>query len=445
MEGQEALSVVQQLFPGKMFGYVEQAVFLGTWEGKRYREMAQELGYEEGYLKDTGSRLWRLLSQRLGKEVTKKRLRNLLIEVSALAESRPEVDRPRPPAASNLKFPGSPLKFGSPFYIPRSPTESLAIAALQQSGSLIRIKAPWRMGKTSLINHLLGTAQQVGMHTVSLDVRQADAAVVSDLDAFLRWFCWAIGQQLGIACNFEDYWFASAGSKLSCTTLMQEQLLSAVDQPVVVAIDTVHHLVDYPDIAGNFFAMLRAWYEQARVRDTWQKLRLVLAYVSELDLPLPLHQSPFNVGLLLELPGFTWEQVIDLAQGYDLACCGIQDYSALQPLFQLIGGHPYLWHLTFYWLRSGHLSLEQIRQQATTPPGIYSEYLRRYWLYTNEHPMLMAGIQHMLTSLEPVYLKPTVMTQLKDIGLIRLQGVKATFQCELYRQYFATHLEGIGV
>ena len=44
--------------------------------------MALEAGYEEGYLKDTGSRLWQALSESLGYQVTKKRLPYLLAEFS---------------------------------------------------------------------------------------------------------------------------------------------------------------------------------------------------------------------------------------------------------------------------------------------------------------------------------------------------------------------------
>jgi hypothetical protein len=78
---------------------------------------------------------------------------------------------------------------------------------------------------------------------------------------------------------------------------VQEYFLSQSQVPIAIAIDTVHHLVDYPQIAMNFFAMLRSWYEQARIRADWQKLRLIIAYAAELELPLPANQSPFNVGL----------------------------------------------------------------------------------------------------------------------------------------------------
>lgn len=444
IEIQEALDIVKQLLTPRPLSYIEELVFSYTWSGKLYREMALETQYEEGYLKDMGSHLWHLLSERLGCQVTKKRLRSILTEVSGLESPVIQPYSHSSDAFDRLEFPGSPLPFGSSLYIDRSPIEDLAVAAIHQAGSLIRIKAPRRMGKTSLINHVMGAARQAGMQTVFVDIRLADAKALGDLDQFLRWFCWAIGQQLNLDCNFDDYWFESAGSKLSCTTYMQERILRQVESPILVAIDTAHYLVEYPHIAKNFFSMLRSWYEQTRVRDDWQKLRLIMAYVAELDLPLQTNQSPFNVGLPLDLPDFTLPQVNHLAECCQLHRVGIDDFDRLQPLLNLVGGHPCLIQLAFYWLRSGHLSLSELLQEAATNQGIYREHLRRLWLALQQDDALMAAFHQVLLAAEPTLLSPKVAYQLEGLGLVQLQGLKASLRRELYRQYFCTHLEGEG-
>ncbi|MBE9112144.1 AAA-like domain-containing protein [Nodosilinea sp. LEGE 07298] len=459
MDGKQALSIVRQLAPGIDLTYVEEAVFLGTWEGKRYREMAIELGYEEGYLKDIGSRLWRLLSDRLGEEVTKKRLRYILTEAADQAPGatslspapegcapgiQPTVapqegDTPLSRIANDLRFPGSPLPFGSPFYIVRSPLEDLCLTTLQQSGSLVRIKGPLRTGKTSLINWAMGTAQTLGMETVLLDIRQADAATLKDLDTFLRWFCWAISESLGIACEFDKYWFASAGSKLSCTALVQDWLINQVKTPIVVAIDAMHRLVDYPSIAIDFLSMLRSWYEKARVREEWQKLRLLMAYAHDLDLPLPLHQSPFNVGLHLEMPPFNRAQVLNLAHCYGLSALAESQEAEVEVLFDLLGGHPYLWQLAFYWLCSGHVSLASLVAQAPTDQGIYQEHLRYLGLMLQKDPRLVDAVRQLLTTSDAVSLPQSVVDPLMDLGLIQRNGFQVKFSCGLYRDYCSRH------
>jgi predicted AAA+ superfamily ATPase len=133
----------------------------------------------------------------------------------------------------------------------------MAGAALQQPGSLIRLKGAWGMGKTSFINQILGRAQQQGMSVALVDMRQVDADALDSLDTFLRWFCWAISQKLNLHINVDDHWFASAGSKLSCTTFIQDQVLGQLNTPVVVAIDTLHHLSEHSHIVSNFLAMVR--------------------------------------------------------------------------------------------------------------------------------------------------------------------------------------------
>ncbi len=443
MDSKQALAIVTQLSPGIDLTYVEEAVFLGTWEGKRYREMAIELGYEEGYLKDIGSQLWRLLSDRLGEEVTKKRLRYILTEAADQADG----PTPSPPiavangtvmphsAANELKFPGSPLPFGSPFYIERSPLEDLCLATLRQPGGLVRIKGPLRMGKTSLINWAMGTAQTLGIKTVLLDIRQADAAALNDLDTFLRWFCWAISESLGIPCELDNYWFPSAGSKLSCTALVQDWLLNQVDAPLVVAIDAMHRLVDYPHVAIDFLSMMRSWYEKARVREEWQKLRLIMAYAHELDLPLPLHQSPFNVGLHLEVPPFNRDQVLDLAHRYGLSSLPKSQGADFEILFDLLAGHPYLWHLAFYWLLSGHVSLAQLVEQAPTDQGIYQEHLRHISLMLQKEPQLGEAVKQLITTGNSGGLPQSAITQLMDMGLLQSSGSHVKFACGLYRDY----------
>lgn len=441
MKSQESLETIRKILAPRTLSYIEEIVLLRSIEGRLYREVAQEIGYEEGYLKDIGSQLWLELSQQLGCEVTKRTLRLILTDHFA-DKSLPATQYPSTdPIFDTINFPGHPLPFASALYIQRSPLEDLAIESLHQAGSLIRIKAPKRMGKTSLINHIIGNAHQAGMQTVVVDMRQADPSVLEDLDHFLRWFCWAVGQQLNLEPQFDEYWFESAGSKLSCTTYVQEYFLKQSQSPIVIAIDTVHHLVEYPHIAKNFFAMLRSWYEQTRVREDWQKLRLIIAYVAELELQLPSNQSPFNVGLPLNLPWLTTDQVNDLAERYELHKVGIRDFDTLHPLFNLVGGHPYLLQLAFYWLRSGYVSLAQLLQEAGTDKGIYGDHLRGLWRDHQRDTPLMAAFQQVLFAPEPTHLNPKMAYRLEDMGLVQRQGGNASFLCELYRQYFGAHLE----
>jgi len=82
MMGQEALSLVDTLLhsanPEQRLNDVQSVVFLGTWEGRSYREIAEQLGYQHDYIKQVGSQLWRSLSKTLGEPVSKRNIQAVL-------------------------------------------------------------------------------------------------------------------------------------------------------------------------------------------------------------------------------------------------------------------------------------------------------------------------------------------------------------------------------
>jgi len=80
MKSQASLEAIRKILAPRTLSYIEEIVLLHSLEGRLYREIAQEIGYEEGYLKDVGSRLWLDLSQELGHEVTKKTLKLTLAD-----------------------------------------------------------------------------------------------------------------------------------------------------------------------------------------------------------------------------------------------------------------------------------------------------------------------------------------------------------------------------
>lgn len=52
---------------------IEVAILRGSWQGKKYHEIARNYGYTTEYIKqDVGFKLWKLLSEILGEKVSKK-------------------------------------------------------------------------------------------------------------------------------------------------------------------------------------------------------------------------------------------------------------------------------------------------------------------------------------------------------------------------------------
>lgn len=77
---------------------IEITVLSGAWEGNKYREIAKDSGYTPEYLmQDVGSKLWKLLSEALGEEVSKRNFkaalerRSLLQSETAAQQIAPEI------------------------------------------------------------------------------------------------------------------------------------------------------------------------------------------------------------------------------------------------------------------------------------------------------------------------------------------------------------------
>jgi hypothetical protein len=320
-------------------------------------------------------------------------------------------------------------------YVERFAIEFICNETLLQPGFLIRIKAPKLMGKTSLMERVLGKVAKEGYRTVSLSLEMADRQThLTNLNKFLRWFCLNLSRELKLPNQLDQYWDEEGmGAKVSCTTYLEEYLLAANESPLVIYLDDVDALFPYPEVYEDFFGLLRSWYEKARSRPNWKKLRIAIAHATDVYIRLNINQSPFNVGLPIELPELTREQVQELAGKYGFA----GDELLIDPLMQLVGGHPYLLQQAFFHLKSyPHITLKKLLAEATTDAGIYGHHLREYWLTLQQEPKLMAAFQTVISSTKPVRLETISAYQLQSMGLVKLSGNEVEPRCQLYRNYF---------
>ncbi len=358
----------------------------------------------------------------------------------------PQVSEPCQSSKIVLEFPSGPVPLNSQFYIERPPIETLAYQEVCNPGSVIRIQAPRKMGKSSLIVRILARAEQAGYRTASLDFRQADDAILTHLDKFLRWFCANVSRQLKLKPNLEEYWDEEMGSKICCTLYFQAYLLEQLKTPVVLVLNEVNRLFEYPQLAQEFLPLLRSWHEEAKHLPVLQKLRLLVIHSTEVYVPLHIEQSPFNVGLPLKLPFFTSEQVQDLAQRHQLNWNdnpnGMLGDREVKRLMAMVGGHPYLVRLALYHLCTQAITLDQLLQTAPTLAGIYTQHLQSYLLILQKEPALAKALHQVVTASESVRLPPILAYKLDSMGLVTLRGNDVLPSCDLYRLYFREQLPG---
>ena len=205
-----------------------------------------------------------------------------------------------------------------------------------------------------------------------------------------------------------------------------------------MGLDEVDRIFPYAEIAPDFFGLLRLWHEKAKNLDIWKRLRLVVVHSTEDYGRLDINQSPFNVGVPVELPEFTAQQIQDLAGRYGLNWNDTQiGGQGFTPLLEMVGGHPYLVQQALYQLRCQGVTLEQLLQDAPTEAGIYRNHLRHYSENLQKNPELAEAFQKVVKSTEPIELERRYSYKLHSMGLVKRQGDKVMPSCDLYRQYFS--------
>ena len=434
---EEALRLVDSAIEPERLNSVQELILIQCWSGKTYQEIAKASGYDPDYIRVVGSRLWQILSESFQEKITKNNFRSILRQRSAEADNLNCVEG----SITALELPDTPVPLDSALYIERPPTESLAYAEIVKPGALIKIKAPKQMGKTSLVMRILAQAQARGYRTVRLNLLQAEDEILSNLERLLRWFCANVTLQLNLESLLDEYWDEDLGFKVSMTTYLQGYVLNQLDSPLVITLDEVNPLFRFPQVAREFLPLLRFWHEEANNIAIWQKLRLIVTHSTEICIPLNLNQSPFNVGLSLQLKEFNSEQAWELAQRYGLdnKDCDIKP-EQIQSLVQLVSGHPYLLNLAFYHLLTRDRNLEKIIREAPTDTGIYRDHLREHLVTLSKYPELTAVYKQIVEADKPLVVNSLTSYELESIGLVKLHKNQTAPLCELYRLYFRDRL-----
>lgn len=402
---------------------VEILLLQGVWEDLTYSETGQKQGYSSGYLTNVAApKLYKKLSQLLSKNVTKKNCRTLLESYIS------SVGRKISPC-----YPSGAVPLNSLFYVERPLIEEQACEEITKSGALIRIKAPKEMGKTSLLLRILDCAVDKGYKIIVMNLAQANCAILSNLDRFLRFLCANVTQQLDLEPKLDEYWDEDVGSKVSCSLYFRCYLLERVNSPIVLAFDELNRIFEYPEVAQDVLLLLRSWYEDGKRTPIWQKLRQIVVHSTEDYMPLKVNQS-LNVGLPIELGSFDINQVKKLAEKYQL---GWQENEEAEQLIDLVGGHPKLIQTSLHYLSQKKLTLAQLLKTALTPEGIYYCHLRRQWLTLQQEPQLAEFFNILLQTDRPLKLEPIIAYKLSSMGLIKQIGTEAIVSCQLYQNYFS--------
>ena len=437
---------------GKSISDIERAVLRESLSGKTYSQIASKLDYSRDYIsQNVAPKLWKLLSIILKEKINKNNCRSVLerqiiIYQANIQETKPTnlinlniVKDSENTDINDCKLLDGRIAIGSPYYIER-PEQLICYLEINKPGAFLRIKAPKKMGKTSLLMRIIAHATKQQYQIVRLSLQRVDSTVSKDINKFLRWFCANVTRRLQLDAKLNEYWDEDIGSIESCTFYFQDYLLSKIDRPIVLAIDEVEHIFQFPEIANDFLSMLHSWYGEAKEVKIWKKLRIVLVKSTEVYLAMNINKSPFNMGIAIDLSPFSLEQMQKLAQVYQIKLLPEEQ----NRLMRLLGGHPYLININFYYMKCHNASLGSLIKTAATDTGIYSDHLHRHLQNLLLYPELKTAFEQVLRAVTPVELEQAMAFKLKSMGLVvQLEGNLVMPSCDLYRRYFYNVLIGM--
>lgn len=417
---------------------VERSVIVGSWQDKTYQEIADEALYEISYIRgDVGCNLWKILSQILGVRVTKKNFRTQLqLYRNACREHSQSGEQP-------TSDPERVIFRGTPVYVDRHPIERKYVQEILEPGSLLRIRAPQKMGKTLLLEKVIQSGMRQGYQSVTLDFRLVEKPILQDLKSFLQWLCVNVAEELELEAQLEQNWSDTRGLISNFKYFFESYLLPQLDVPLILGLDNVDILFDEHEVCEEFFKVLRWIHESAkrhgRSAVTWQQLRLVVVYSTQNYPKNDLNHSPFNVGFARELPPFSLNQSQDCARGYGLDTETDLAFQEFKQLHTLVAGHPYLIQESLAYIREHGLCFSAFMGISTTNKSPFRAYLSAILTSLKRNHELSEVFKSVLVSSTPVHLNSPYDFQLESMGLIKLEVEGVKIANELYAQFFKTH------
>jgi class 3 adenylate cyclase len=330
---------------------------------------------------------------------------------------------------------GGAVPADSPFYVQRA-TDPEFLGALRANESIILIKGPRQMGKTSMIARGARVAKDMGWRVVMTDFQKLSASQLATDDAFYKLLAATVSRQLKFSYDFASEWIDVFGANMNMDNFIREVLESS-DQPLVWFMDEADKLFG-TQFSSDFFGLVRSWHNSRAEPDgPWPRFTVVIGYATEAHLFIrDLNQSPFNVGRQFPLQPFNLEQTQWLNEQYGRP---IQSQAELERLFGLIGGQPFLTRRALDVLARKTMSLEELLATADRDDGPFGDHLKRILVSTSQLESVLDAMK--VSLVDPSLTESDGFYRLLAAGVLRVTPEKkVAFTSELYKSYLGSHL-----
>jgi len=234
---------------------------------------------------------------------------------------------------------GGTLKATAPSYIERAADKQLLEAIRKRH--FCYVLTPRQLGKSSLMVRTAFQLKKDGMQSAIIDLTGIGTDL--NLEAWYSGQLQRIAKQLPLRTNYLDWWQQQRhlGAVQRFSSFLTDVVLKEVVEPVVVFVDEIDTTLSLPKYSDDYFAAIRALYNDRTINPELERLTFVLlGVVSPSDLIKDPQRTPFNIGRRIPLTDFTLEEAQALAAG--LAPVADLALALLERVLFWTGGHPYL-------------------------------------------------------------------------------------------------------